>query len=400
MKRQLALVTPCVIKWARETARFSIPVAAKKIGVSTDELKNWESGLKKPSLAKARKMSEVYRRPFASFYLSQPPKDFPVLKDFRTIAGKPPQYSTPLVFLIRQMQERQSWLSQYLKEQGYEQLSFVGASESSSEKIMSHDIIKTIWSSEKKYSKVLSETRNSEDLLDKWILQCESKGIFISRTSNLNAHNVIPIEEARGFVISDKYAPFIFINSKDSKNAQLFTLLHELTHLWRGVSCIPDHFSNVYKNTNSNTEFFCNQTAAEILMPIKQINAFPNMKTWDQKKVKSFIENNFKTFKVSRLAFLIRLKTSQLITLKVFKLLREEYIKAFKDSEKKRKIKMKESTGGPDANRLKLYANGKSFTEIVFYSYKEGGLSGREASHLLDMKLNRMDKIMKMVENI
>ena len=55
---------------------------------------------------------------------------------------------------------------------------------------------------------------------------------------------------------------------------------------------------------------------------------------------------------------------------------------------------------GPDANRLKLYANGKSFTEIVFYSYKEGGLSGREASHLLDMKLNRMDKIMKMVENI
>ena len=213
MKKQEALVTPSVIKWAREKACYSIPVAAKKIKVDVDELRKWENGVKRPSLAKARKMSEVYRRPLASFYLPEPPKDFSLLKDFRTLDGVSPQYSTPLVFLMRQMQERQAWLSQYLKEQDYEQLSFIGAGNlQSSEQVMSKNIIKTIWGSEKQYSQMLFEIRDSEDLLDKWIFQCESKGIFISRTSNLNAHNVIPVKEARGFVISDKYAPFIFIN--------------------------------------------------------------------------------------------------------------------------------------------------------------------------------------------
>ena len=399
MKRQKALVTPSVIKWAREKAFYSIDIAAKKIGVDANELKKWENGEKQPSLAKARKMSEVYRRPLASFYLSEPPQDFSLLKDFRTVAGKSPQYSTSLIFLMRQMQERQAWLSQYLKEQGYEQLSFIGSgSMQSSEQIMSKNIIKIIWDSTEQYSQVLLDTKNSESLLDKWILQCESKGIFISRTSNLNSHNIIPVEEARGFVISDKYAPFIFINSKDSKNAQLFTLLHELAHLWLGVSGIPDHFSNSYQAGRSNIEFFCNQTAAEILMPKEKINIFSKLKKSTQEELNKFIKENYGNFKVSRLAFLVRLKNFKMVSSKVFQSLWKEYIREHKEYEYKKQMKMKESTGGPSPNVLKIYANGESFTRIVFYSYKEGVLSGREASNLLDMKIDRMDKVMKIME--
>ena len=399
MKRQTALVTPSVIKWARKTTFYSVDQAAKKIGVNADELKKWESGLKRPSLAKARKMSGVYRRPLAVFYLPEPPKDFSLLKDFRTVAGLSPKYSTPLVFLMRQMQERQAWLSQYLKEQDYEPLSFIGSGSSqSSEHILSQSIIRTIWDSKKQYSQVLFETRDSEDLLRKWIFQCESKGIFISRTSNLNSHNVIPVEEARGFVISDKYAPFIFINSKDSESAQLFTLLHELIHLWLDVSGIPDHFSTSYRSTRSRIEFFCNQTAAEILMPEKKIKAFSTMKKSTPNEVKKFIKENHKHFKVSKLAFLVRLKNFQIITSQVFESLQQDYNREYKEYKKKKQIEMERSRGGPNSNRLKLYANGASFTKIVFYSYKEGVLSGREASNLLDMKLDRMDKVMKFLE--
>ena len=399
MKKQTALVTHSVIKWAREKAFYSIDTAAKKIGVSANELKKWEKGIKHPSLTKARKMSEVYRRPLASFYLSEPPKDFPLLKDFRTVAGRVPQYSTALVFLMRQIQERQAWLSQYLKEQDYKPLSFVNAgSINSSEKTMSKNIIKTIWGSEKQYSQVLNETTDSNALLDKWVFQCEKKGIFISRTSCLHSHNVIPVEEARGFVISDKYAPFVFINSKDSKNAQLFTLLHELTHLWLGVSGIPEHFFNIYKNRLSNVEFFCNQTSAEILMPEEKFNTFPKMKASSQQEVNRFIQKHYQQFKVSQLAFLVRLKHFRIITSKVYQALQQEYVKKYQEYEKKKKVKMKEVKGGPNANLLKLYANGENFTKIVFYSYQEGLLSGREASSLLDMKLSRMDKVMKIAE--
>ena len=186
--------------------------------------------------------------------------------------------------------------------------------------------------------------------------------------------------------------------SKDSKNAQLFTLLHELTHLWLDVSGIPDHFSNSYKKGKSNIEFFCNQTAAEILMPKEKVNSFPEMKALTQQAVKRFIKKHYEKFKVSRLAFLVRLKNLQMITSKVFESLRMEYIKEHEEYARRQKIKMKESKGGPDSNLLKIYANGESFTKIVFYSYKEGVLSGREASNLLDMKLDRMDKVMKIME--
>ncbi len=145
MKKQEALITPSVIKWAREKAHYSIDVAAQKVGVSSKKLEDWENEKSLPTITQARKMSQVYRRSLAAFYLPEPPKDFPILKDFRTV-GAPVKSSSSLVFLIRQIQERQIWLSQYLKEKGYEKLQFVGSSSiRSSSKTISRNIVKTIW---------------------------------------------------------------------------------------------------------------------------------------------------------------------------------------------------------------------------------------------------------------
>ena len=395
-KKQTALITSSVIKWAREKSHYSLEIAAKKIGVTPEKLKEWESGKSLPTMRQARTMSQVYRRPLAAFYLPHPPKDFPLLKDFRTIEGKPPQYSPPLVFLMRQIQERQVWLREYLKEQGHEQLKFIGSGRSqSSPKKLSKNIIKTIWGSEKEYSQITSKNESIPSLLNNWLIQCEEKGIFISRTSNLNSHNVIPVKEVRGFVISDKYAPFIFINSGDSKSAQLFTLLHELAHLWLDISGVPDHFSVSYKSEKSSTEFFCNQTAAEILMPEEKIKVFPKMTNTVQ--VKEFIEEYHKKFPVSRLSLLVRLKSFSMLSNASFKTLKDQYGKEYEKYRVERRKKLKEAEGGPDANLLKIYANGESFTKIVTFSYKEGLISGREASSLLDMKLNRMEKILPML---
>ena len=347
---------------------------------------------KPPYNETARVMSQVYRRPLAVFYLSHPPKDFPLLKDFRTIEGRPPQYSPPLVFLMRQIQERQVWLREYLKEQGHKQLKFISlGSLKSSPKKLSKNIIKTIWGSEKEYFQITSKDESIPSLLNNWLVRCEEKGIFISRTSNLNSHNVIPVKEVRGFVISDKYAPFIFINSGDSKTAQLFTLLHELAHLWLDISGVPDHFSVSYKSKKSSVEFFCNQTAAEILMPEEKIKTFPKMANITQ--LKKFIEEHYKKFPVSRLSLLVRLKSFSMLNNAVFRKLKDQYKEEYEKYRIEQKQKIKTAEGGPNANLLKIYANGESFTKIVTFSYKEGLISGREASSLLDMKLNRLEKI-------
>ena len=396
MPRNPALITPSVIQWAREKSHYSIEVASKKLGVSPKKIREWEGGTSRPSMTQARKMALTYRRPLAAFYLPNPPKDFPLLKDFRTVEGQPVQYSSALIFLMRQFQERQAWLTEYLKNQGQEELDFIGSgSLSSSPKALSKKIIDTLWDSQKTYSQIREKKRTTKELLKSWFIQCEQKGVFISRTSNLNSHNVIPVEEARGFVISDKYAPFIFINSGDSEPAQLFTLLHELAHLWLDMSGVPDHFPISYKARKSSVEFFCNQIAAEILMPEEKIKAFSKMTNIE--KIKNLVTEQSKKFLVSRLAFLVRLKSFSLLSQSDFKKLKEFYTKEYKDYRKKQKQKMKESKAGPNSNVLKIYANGESFTKIVAYSYKEGLISGREASGLLDMKLNRMEKIIPML---
>ncbi len=392
MKKQPALITADVIKWAREKSHYNLEIAAKKIGVRAEKLQEWESGRSLPTMTKARKMSQVYRRPLAVFYLPHPPKDFSLLKDFRTVEGKAPKYSPALVFLMRQIQERQIWLKEYLKKQGQEPLKFIGsANRKPSPKTLSKNIIKTLWGSEKKYFKKVSENEPISSFLNSWLNQCEKSGIFISRTSHLNSHNLISVKEARGFVISDKYAPFIFINSADSKNAQLFTLLHELAHLWLDVSGVPDHFSINWNSSNSSTEFLCNQTAGEILMPEEKIKNFSKMKEFSE--IKEFIEESYKKFPVSRLAFLVRLKSFSLFSNTVFKKLKDQYIKNYEKYKMEQKRKIKDAEGGPNSNLLKIYSNGESFTKIVAFSYKEGLISGREASGLLDMKLNRMEKI-------
>ena len=396
MKRQTALITPAVIKWSREKAHYDLEVVAKKIGVNPEKLKEWENGKNLPTMTQARKMSQVYRRPLAVFYLPHPPKDFPLLKDFRTVEGKAPKYSPALVFLMRQIQERQIWLKDYLREQGQEPLKFIGSAHRKvSAKTLSKNIIKSLWGSEKEYSQKVSTIKSISSFLNNWFNQCEEKGVFISRTSHLNSHNIISVKEARGFVISDKYAPFIFINSADSKKAQLFTLLHELAHLWLDVSGVPDHFSVNWKNKSSSVEFLCNQTAGEILMPEEKIKSFPKVKEFAE--AKEFIEEEHKKFPVSRLAFLVRLKSFSVLNNTVFKKLKEKYIKDYEKYTMEQKIKMKDADGGPNSNVLKIYSNGESFTKIVAFSYKEGLISGREASGLLDMKLNRMEKIIPML---
>ena len=179
MKKQKALITPSVIKWAREKAHYSLEVASKKIGVSPEKLREWEQGLSLPSLTQAKKMSQVYRRSLAIFYLPHPPKDFPLLKDFRTVEGKAPKYSPPLVFLMRQIQERQVWLREYLKAQGQEELHFIGSSHlQSSPKALSKKIIKTLWDDENQYSQVVSKNKTTKALLKSWLVRCEEKGIF------------------------------------------------------------------------------------------------------------------------------------------------------------------------------------------------------------------------------
>lgn len=260
MERTSALVTPDVMKWARERARLDVDTAAKKIGRPPEDIHGWEDGTVVPSMAQARKASEVYKRSLAVFYLPKPPKDFDTLKDFRTLPGNAdPAYSPQLALLVRRLQARQEWLHEYRLVEGHERLRFVGsASSRSSEKSLAEDIRKTLRVTLEEQVRCPSR----RDALNLWVDRAEDIGISICRAGGIEP------EEARGIAIADDIAPFIFVNARDAYAARLFTLIHELAHLWINQPGISNLQGIKHRAATGDPaiEAFCNRTAALTLV--------------------------------------------------------------------------------------------------------------------------------------
>src|ERR1051325_2111964 len=119
-----AYITPKVLKWARESARMPLETAALKVPVDPDKLTEWEEGLSQPTIRQAEILAKAYRRPFALFFLPEIPRDFQPLQDFRRNTSKP--LSTGSIFIIREIQQKQNWISFLNRENNEEPLSFIG----------------------------------------------------------------------------------------------------------------------------------------------------------------------------------------------------------------------------------------------------------------------------------
>lgn len=379
----IALVTPDLLKWARLTAKYSLEDAAGKLKIDASKLLDWEEGKKSPTVAQAEKMSKIYKRPLAVFFLPVPPERFETLRDFRK-SSRSEDFNTALSFLMREILAKQSWISDFRKEDGERPHEFVGKfSLNDPPEVVAINIRKMLQK---------DECPRYVDILKYCVEKAESKGIFISQASFVNSRLLLEIEDVRGFAISDSYAPFIFINSRDSKNAQLFTLIHELAHIFIGESGVSD--LNLYSVAGGdvldyeNTEYYCNEVAANVLMPKEKIHiSVRGLQNIGINEV-NILSNNFR---VSSYAMLVRLRNLGLIKFHTFMTIREELSDRYK--EYIAQSSAKSSGGGPDYNLLTIRKNSKSFSRIIYNLYRGGRISGSEASDLLSIKLNYFPKL-------
>lgn len=100
-----------------------------------------------------------------------------------------------------------------------------------------------------------------------------------------NTHRSLDINEFRAFTMIDKYAPLIFINANDSSNGRLFSLAHEMTHIWLGVNSFCNDYQHPISGISS-LEVLCNAVAAELLVPIEMFNI-----SWREDKTDDIEEN-------------------------------------------------------------------------------------------------------------
>lgn len=382
-----AYITATVFQWARESARMTEETAAAKVAVSIDKLKEWEDGLDYPTISQAQKLAKAYRRPFALFFLPDVPNDFQPLQDFRKAGSK--ELSTSSVFIIREIQQKQAWISDLNKENNENKVPFIGRfSLKDNPAVVARDILKELNINPLNY-------KSTNPVLE-WIDRAESRGIFISRTSFIHSRLKLDSNEIQGFAIADNYAPFIFINSEDWNAPQLFTLVHEMAHLWIAESGISNDIEPSVKNASdyNAVELFCNEVAANSLIP-KDFFENLDKSAFDNAKE---VFRNAKVIGVSSFALLVRAFNLNIISLSTYRVLKHqadieysEYLK--REEERKIKQKQKEKPGGPNYFLLQLNRNSRLFTQTVLDAFRGGLIEPSLASILLNVKVNKFSKL-------
>lgn len=267
-------VKPELIRWAID--RSGLPKA--DLLAKFPKLDDWSSGSRQPTLHQLEKFARTTMTPLGAMFLDTPPIEELPVPDFRTRDDAPlKRYSPNLLDTIHAMQQRQAWMREWLIDEGTERLDFVGSASATTNFKSLAQAIRQRLDLDAGWAEQLGTW---EEALQKLRCKAERIGILIFSSSvvGLNSHRPLDPEEFRGFVLCDPIAPVVFLNDADTKSARIFTLAHELVHVWLG----SDGVFNLDKflPAKNKTERFCNRVAAEFLIPEDKL-----MARWDEARV-------------------------------------------------------------------------------------------------------------------
>jgi Zn-dependent peptidase ImmA (M78 family)/DNA-binding XRE family transcriptional regulator len=378
-----AAVNPKLVGWARHRAGLTPEMFAKKIQTSEDNVKLWESGELKPTFNQARRIAKVTKVPFGYLFLQSPPEETPIVPDFRKPdIDQSEDYLTEISDLLRDVQYKLDWYREYRLQNGALPLNFVGSFSLGTDAREVADSIRAHVG-----GALLNPNRNSrfETHLTELTRSVEQVGIWVMRSGVIanNTHRPLPVQAVRGFSVADIYTPLVFINARDAKAAQIFTLVHELAHIWFGQSGISDPLHpDKNKNEYVNLERKCNSVASHALLPDDGF-----LESWNEYADNSEnIEMISQKFKVSSVVAAIKAYTLGYISSREV-----EETKTISE-EMWRKQSSSQSTGG-DFYRNTYSRNGASFTEAVVERAVSGSILLREAGRLLNMNPHTVQKI-------
>ncbi len=383
-----AYINPEILRWGR--ARLDIPqqMVADKLHINFDKYLSWEAGEAFPTINQAMDIGHILKIPFGYLYLSTPPEtaELPI-SDFRTTKDMRLQdESIDLREMINIVLRQQQWYSAYNREEGKEPLNFIN---SFSPTDSQSDIVASIRRELRWSEKLFSNASTRADYLRSIIELCENVGITVIRSGIVgnNTHRKLSISEFRGFSICDNFSPYIFINSNDCYAGQIFTLAHELGHLWFGLSGI----SNLDPNEQvlddyQNIEKICNQIAVKLLVPETLLPSPLSLLNYET------IIQLSKDFKISTIVVLRRLLDIRAITKNTFFELYDQMLEANANLES---TKSRGNSGGNFYNNF-FAKTGRLFTDAVISSIQERKLLYRDAADLFSVSVPVVYKLVDM----
>jgi len=368
-------IKPELLSWARERAGLGADALAHRF----PKLAAWEQGTVTPTLKQVEDFAKATHTPVGFLFLQQPPIEEIPIPDFRTIRDKAISRPSPdLLDMIYVCQQRQEWYRDFARSERSSPLSFVGSAS------LSSSVESTAGMMRHALGFDLEQRRRIptwSDALRLFIGQADEAGIMVMCSGvvlNNNTRRLDP-EEFRGFALSDSHAPLVFINGADTKAAQMFTLAHELAHIWLGQSAVSD--AQALLVPEHQVERWCNNVAAELLVPLAVLK-----QEYDRSlNLRASLDRLARRFKVSTLVILRRIHDAGGLT-------REEFWREY-EKELKRLLAISKKGGGnfylTQAARVS-----KRFARAIVVSTLEGQTLHRDAFRMLGFaKLETFKKL-------
>lgn len=358
-------INPKLIRWAMDRSGQDDSALVGRF----PKLPQWESSELQPTFKQLEDFAKATLTPFGAFFLPDPPQEKLPVPDFRTMRDqRPKRASAALLETIYQMQRRQEWMRDYLIEEGADPLTFIGTVTLASSPLAAAESIRRTLGMEDGWAELHSTWTNALLGLRRAV---EDTGVLVvvNGVFGNNTHQALDPEEFRGFVLCDRYAPLIFINGADFKSAQMFTLAHELAHLWLGkdgVFNLPD-----LQPSDDVIEKFCNRVAAEVLIPTRELES-----CWPQIKTSGDPYNALaRRFKVSPMVAARRALDHGLISREQF----YTFLNAYRAEEKQRQ---QGRPSGGDFYRTQEVRVGHRFGGAVIRAARAGKLLYQDAYRL------------------
>ena len=363
----LAPVNPELLRWARERSG----IAREDLALKFKKLPEWEDGTTQPTLKQVEDFAHSVHVPVGYLFLAKPPEEAVPIPDFRTLTGRAVTRPSPnLLDTIYICQERQNWYRDFVRAAHQPELDFVGTA--------------TVETSPKTVAAKMRETlgfdlaaRQScptwEHALRLFIREADKAGVLVMVSGVVGSNNSRPLNTAefRGFALSDPLAPLIFVNGADTKAAQMFTIAHELAHIWLGTSALSN-LSAVSGPGFRREEVWCNAVAAELLVPLAGLKS--NLQ--QDEPLSDTLSRLAKTFKVSSLVILRRLLDAHWIS-------QDRFDAGWKMEVKRLQTLAQGGSGGGDFYRTTLARVGHRFARALFVSTLEGQTLYRDAFGML-----------------
>lgn len=388
-RTQTAYVSPAVLQWARKRASMSRETLASKANVRIERIAAWEQGEQFPSMRQAEHIAGTLHVPFGYLFLPSPPEETIPLPDFRTLSDTPSSVPSPeLLDAMNDAVVKQQWYREFSVDEGRKPLPFVGRFGLLDDPYaIASDLSRTVGLTDA----VRDEASNWEDFLRTLIRMCESVGVLVMKSGIVggNPHRKLSVEEFRGFTISDALAPLIFINGADSKAAQIFTLFHELAHVWINASGVSnERMDRTIMSPESQIEALCNRVAAEALVPEADL-------AWDRRTdIDQSLVLHSRRFKVSKLVILRRAFDLHYIE-------KAAFLDAYNriEGQYRQQEEDQNADGGGNFFATLFTRNGRTFTNAVLGSLIEGKTLYREAAQMLNVKVPTINKIVGYIES-